>query len=300
VSVTIDVALVERLIARQFPQYGHLPVSPVANGGWDNRTFHLGTELSVRLPSGPSYAPAVAKEQRWLPALAKALPLPIPRSVALGQADHEYPSPWSIYEWLAGDFATTERVPDKSRLARDLAGFLNALHGIDPTDGPEPAEYPGARGSSLAVLDSAVVRAIADLQRATPEFDRTAVESIWRDALAASWGGNACWLHGDVAQGNLLVCNGRLSAVIDFGSMAVGDPACDTCIAWTFLDAPARLALQEALTLDHHAWSRGRGWALWKALIVVAGHIESNALEVTTSAATLAALIADYHLRTSA
>ncbi len=298
-GVTIDVALVERLIARQFPQYAHLPVSPVANSGWDNRTFHLGTQLSVRLPSDPSYAPAVNKEQRWLPLLAKALPLPIPRPVGLGQPDSEYPSPWSIYEWLAGDIATSERVPDKTRLARDLATFLNALHKIDPADGPQPAKYPGARGSSLALVDSAVTRAVADLQRSTPEFDRAAVEGIWQDALAARWTGNACWLHGDVAQGNLLVRDGRLSAVIDFGCAAVGDPACDTCIAWTFLDAAGRAALQQVLALDDHDWARGRGWALWKALIVVAGHIETNALEAASSATTLATLVADYHRRKS-
>lgn len=296
----IDVALVERLIARQFPQFADLPVSPVANSGWDNRTFHLGTQMSVRLPSDPSYSAAVAKEQRWLPLLAGQLPLPIPRPVGLGQPDAEYHSPWSIYEWLPGDFATHERVPDKAKLARDLANFLNALHRIVPTDGPAPANYPGARGSSLAVLDRAVSRAVNALQQTFADFDEPAVASIWRDALAANWDGVAGWLHGDVAQGNLLVRDGQLSAVIDFGSTAVGDPACDTCIAWTFLDVRAREVFRQTLNLDANAWSRGRGWALWKALIVCAGHCETNALEAETSEGTLRALVADCHLRQKA
>lgn len=265
----IDAALVGRLVAAQFPQWAHLPVRPVALGGWDNRTFHLGEHLSVRLPSAEGYAPQVAKEQRWLPRLAPLLPLPIPVPLAQGVPALGYPWPWSVYRWLEGEPAATARLADPVGCARTLARFLVALQRIPSGDGPPPGPHNFFRGGPLATYDAQTRQAIAALPR---EIPARAALAVWEAALSAPWSGPPVWLHGDVAAGNLLVRGGRLCAVIDFGCLGVGDPACDLAIAWTLFSGKSRDALRAALPLDEAAWARGRGWALWKGLITLAEH----------------------------
>src|SRR5215210_4886506 len=127
-NVHIDVALVSRLIGEQFPQWAHLPIKPVDFGGWDNRTFHLGEQTTVRLPSAAAYALQVEKEQRWLPILAPQLPLPIPVPLAMGNPGNGYPWHWSVYRWLDGEIATIERIADLRQFSLTLAHFLFALH----------------------------------------------------------------------------------------------------------------------------------------------------------------------------
>jgi aminoglycoside phosphotransferase (APT) family kinase protein len=144
--VRIDRALVARLIRAQFPQWAGLPITPVEPGGWDNRTFRLGSRLSVRLPSAAHYAEKVAVEQRWLPRLAPHLPLPIPAPVAQGQPGEGYPWPWSVYEWLEGESVDQAQGVDPVRLALDLAGFLNRLRAVPPMDGPQPGAHNFWRG----------------------------------------------------------------------------------------------------------------------------------------------------------
>ena len=134
----IDVALARRLVDSQFPQWSHLPIAPVADDGWDNRTFRLGSELSVRLPSGDWYAEQVSKEQRWLPLLAPQLPLPIPAPVGMGEPAAGYPYRWSVYRWLDGEIAARARIADMTAFASALAGFLNALARADAAGGPPP------------------------------------------------------------------------------------------------------------------------------------------------------------------
>src|SRR5688500_9381497 len=132
-TVQIDASLVSRLVATQFSQWANLPVRPVEFGGWDNRTFHLGEQMTVRLPSAAAYSLQVEKEQRWLPSLAPQLPLPIPVPLAMGQPAVGYPWHWSVYRWLDGEIATIERIADLRQFAIDLAHFLIALYGIDST-----------------------------------------------------------------------------------------------------------------------------------------------------------------------
>lgn len=264
----INVPLVTRLIAAQFPQWAHLPIRPVEFDGWDNRTFRLGAELSVRLPSAEHYIQQVAKEQRWLPRLATHLPLPIPTPLAQGAPCDAYPWPWSVYGWIEGEHASRERIADLKRFATELAHFLLALQRIDPAGGPPPGPHNFYRGGPLTVYDGETRRAIAAL---AGEIDTAATSAIWESALAATWQGPPVWVHGDVAVGNLLVRAGRLSAVIDFGSSGVGDPACDLVIAWTFFCGESRAAFRAALPADAATWARARGWALWKALITAAG-----------------------------
>jgi aminoglycoside phosphotransferase (APT) family kinase protein len=259
---------VSRLVAAQVPQWAGLPVREVSLQGWDNRTFRLGDDLSVRLPSAAGYVPQIEKEHRWLPCLAPCLPLPIPAPIAKGQPALGYPSEWSIYRWLPGEPVATACIPDLDRFASDLAGFLGALYRVDPGDGPPAGPHSFYRGGPLATYDAETRRSIDVLR---DEIDAGAATRIWEEALAAEWHGPPVWVHGDVAVANLLVQDGRLSAVIDFGSSAVGDPACDTVIAWTYLTGYARHIFRKELPVDQGAWTRGRGWALWKALILIAG-----------------------------
>ncbi|MDI6104049.1 aminoglycoside phosphotransferase family protein [Actinoplanes sp. NEAU-A12] len=261
--VAVDAEQVRRLVAGQFPQMAGLPVTPVADGGWDNWTFHLGPAKLARLPSAPEYALAVDKEHRWLPALAARLPLPIPTPLAKGEPGAGYPFAWSIYRWLDGEPARRDRIADPVRFALDLAGFLAALHSVDATGGPRPGPHNWFRGGTLRTYDKEVRRALAELGG---RVDAELVGEIWAGALDARWDGVDRWFHGDVAEGNLLLEDGRLAAVIDFGTCGVGDPACDLAVAWTLLTADGRQAFRERLSVDDATWARGRGWALWKTL----------------------------------
>ena len=287
----IDAALVRRLIAAQFPRWADLPVEPVEVGGWDNRTFHLGARMTVRLPSAAAYAPQVEKEHRWLPTLAPLLPLPIPVPLAKGYPAAGYPWPWSVYRWLDGETANDGYIADLRRFADALARFLGALYRIDPAGGPPPGPHNFFRGGPLAVYDLETRQAIAALGG---EIDTDAAGAVWEAALATVWTGPPVWFHGDVAAGNLLVKNGRLGAVIDFGTSGVGDPACDLAIAWTLLRGESRDAFRAALGLDDATWARGRGWALWKGLITLAEHRRTSTPEAREARGVIDEVLADH------
>jgi aminoglycoside phosphotransferase (APT) family kinase protein len=286
----IDVSLARRLIDSQFPQWSQLPVAPVEVDGWDNRTFRLGSELTVRLPSGPWYAMQVDKEQRWLPVLARQLPLPIPLPVARGEPDAGFPYPWSVYRWLDGEPASTAQIDDLPAFASALAGFLTALRRVDATGGPAPGQHNFFRGGPLGTYEEETLQAIDALG---DEIPTAAVVRVWEDAMSTAWDRAPVWLHGDVAAGNLLVRDGRLGAVLDFGSSGVGDPACDMVIAWTFLSGSSRDRFRAEIDVDAGTWSRGRGWALWKALISLAGQLE-RALQPAPARRDIERILADH------
>ncbi|HET8728612.1 MAG TPA: aminoglycoside phosphotransferase family protein [Alphaproteobacteria bacterium] len=291
-EVKIDASLVRRLVAAQFPHWADLPVRPVDVGGWDNRTFHLGERMAVRLPSAEAYAPQVAKEQRWLPMLAPLLPVPIPAPLAMGRPGEDYPWHWSVYRWLDGETAAAGPIADLRQFATALARFLIALQRIDAAGGPPPGPHSFFRGGSLAVYDGETRRAITALDG---RIDTGAATAVWEAALSTAWRGPPVWVHGDVSAGNLLVDQGgRLCAVIDFGSSSVGDPACDLAIAWTLFDGESRREFRAALPLDEATWARGRGWTLWKALIILAGLSESTAIETAQSRRALDDVLADH------
>lgn len=261
--ITVDAEQVRQLITDQFPHLANLPIEPVANGGWDNWTFHLGPDLLVRLPSAAEYALAVDKEHRWLPDLAARLPLPVPTPVAKGEPTAGYPYPWSIYRWLDGESARADRIANPTRFANDLAEFLAALQGVDAAGGPQPGLHNWFRGGTLRTYDQEVEHALAELG---DHVDAELVREVWAAALDARWDGVDRWFHGDIAPGNLLLADGQLAAVIDFGTCGVGDPACDLAIAWTLLTSDSRHAFRARLAVDDATWARGRGWALWKTL----------------------------------
>ena len=265
--VEIDSALVESLIAHQFPEWSGRPVKMVHPGGWDNRSFRLGDELLVRLPSHARYVAQVGKEHRFLPFLARWLPMAVPVPVALGKPALGYPWPWSVDGWLEGEPASGANVGDAEAFAEELAGFLRALQAIDATGGPAPGEHNFFRGGPLLTYDQETRRAISALRG---RVDTASCTRVWEAALAATTTEPAEWLHGDVAASNLLVRARRLAAVLDFGSMAVGDIACDLTIAWTLFDGTSREVFRQRIARDHATWARARGWALWKALILIA------------------------------
>jgi aminoglycoside phosphotransferase (APT) family kinase protein len=259
--------LVRRLVAEQFPEWAGLRVRAVEPGGVDHRTFRLGDKLSVRLPAGDWYALQVEKEQRWLPRLAPLLPLPIPTPVARGGPAMGYPYEWSVYRWISGEPANSASIRDLPRFASDLAAFLGALQDIDATGGPAPGPHNFFRGGPLSFYAEDAYAAVAQLGT---EIASAGVTEVLDAALDTVWNGPPEWFHGDVSIGNLLLRDGRLAAVIDFGTSGVGDPACDTVIAWTLFDGLSRELFRAGLDLDPATWARGRGWALWKALITLA------------------------------
>lgn len=268
-----DVGLVRRLVAAQFPQWAGLSVRQVVNEGWDNRTFHLGSEMSVRLPSAEPYALAVDKEHRWLPVLAPRLPLPVPVPLAKGEPGEGYPHVWSVYRWLSGEPATLANITDLTAFGTALAEFLADLQQIDVTGGPAPGLHNWYRGGTLATYDEQTRRALETLDG---HVRTDLADQIWQSARRAPWDRRPVWFHGDVASGNLLVHDGALVAVIDFGTCGVGDPACDLAIAWTLLSGDSRAAFRDRLSVDPQTWARGRGWALWKSLAVYAGAVRSG------------------------
>lgn len=263
----ITVSLVRRLIASQFPKWAHLPIKPVEMSGWDNRTFRLGEDMSVRLPSHKAYEAQVEKEQQWLQRLAPHLPLPIPNPLAMGKPSDEYPLHWSVYRWIDGENAAIERISDLDEFARALAQFLLALQQIESADGPPPGPHNFYRGGPVSTYDEETRNAFATLNGM---IDTAAATEIWEYAMNAAWNGPPVWLHGDVHPTNLLVNDGQLSAVIDFGCSGVGDSACDFTIAWTFFRGHSRDTFKSHLHLDDATWLRARGWALWKGLITLA------------------------------
>jgi aminoglycoside phosphotransferase (APT) family kinase protein len=266
--VHIDEHLVRRLVGKQFPHWANLSVRKVEKSGWDNRTFHLGEDMSVRIPSAEAYAPQIDKEHRWLPVLADQLPLATPRPIAKGQPGEGLAWRWSIYSWLPGESAIDAQIAHHDRFARDLGNFLSVFQRLDASTGPAAGAHNFLRGAHPSVYDGETQIAIKKL---AGKIDGARAAKIWKNALLSRWSLPPVWVHGDISAGNLLVQNGRLSAVIDFGALGVGDPACDLAIAWTFFRGSGRATFRDSLSLDDGTWMRAKGWALWKALVVVAG-----------------------------
>lgn len=273
-EVDIDATLVRQLLATQFPQWADLAITPVLSAGTDNAIYRLGDDMCVRLPRISWAIEQVDKEQRWLPRLAPYLPLAIPVPLGKGMPGEGYPWQWSIYRWFEGENATNEPVADPHQAARTIAQFITALQKIDPTDGPLPGAHNSHRGVPLAARDSATRRAIEALQGIV---DPESTAAAWETALRApEWNGPSVWIHGDLQSGNLLVQRGQIGAVIDFGCLGVGDPACDLQIAWNFLSADSRDVFRTALSVDDATWARGRGWALSWGLIALPYYQTTN------------------------
>jgi aminoglycoside phosphotransferase (APT) family kinase protein len=265
----IDDDLVRRLVETQFPQWAGLPLSPVEPAGSDHVIRRLGDDLTVRLPRHDGAIGQAEKELRWLPRLAPHLPLTIPAPIAVGRPDLGYPWPWAVSRWLDGAVATVEGLAGSAETAVALAGFLRALQRF-PQDGApsgDTEELPDRDASTRASIAQ-----VADV------FDAPSLTEVWEAALdAPGWDRPPVWFHGDFHIGNLLTVDGRLSAVIDFGGLGVGDPARDMTIAFTLMSAPTRSVFQAALGVDDATWARGRGWALTTGLNAYCSYAATNA-----------------------
>ena len=248
-QVRINTSLVIRLISEQFPQWSHLKIKPVEFDGHDNRTFCFGDEMLIRLPSAKCYASKVQIEQKWLPILAPHVSLQIPKPIAVGRPSEGYPWNWSIYKWIEGKSANSLFFDDSilQKIALQLANFLNELHRIKIKNAPLPGDHNFFRGGDLLVYDTEARLAIEGLKGF---IDTKRAMSIWQRALNSKWSKSPIWIHGDLSAGNILIKDSELVAVIDFGGMAVGDPACDLVIAWTLLKNESRKIFKSNLNLD--------------------------------------------------
>ncbi len=261
-ELEIDEGLVRRLLAAQFPHWAELPIHALTAGGTDNTIFRLGDGLSVRLPRRRRGGGAFDTDFEWLPRLALRVPVRIPRPVARGAPGEGYPHDWAVFDWLEGDDAASA-VLDLPHAAVDLADLLDALRRVDRAGGPPP----GNRGGPLQPRDAptrAGIAALGDL------IDANAVTAAWEHALAApAWDRPPVWIHGDLDARNLLVLEGRITGVLDWESMCVGDPACDVKVAWAVLDADTRPIFRAQLDIDDATWARSRGWAVSQAVIAL-------------------------------
>lgn len=264
-QLIINETLVQQLVTDQFPKWKDLPIYSVEPQGWDNRTFRLGNHMSVRLPSGEEYVRQVQKEQKWLPLIAPHMPLPIPEPIAMGKPSKNYPWIWSVYKWLDGSSANNIELNDVhlETIALQLADFLSEFHKFDTADAPAPGLHNWWRAAHTLAYDTETRELINRLKIL---IDADSAKALWEKAISSKWNKDPVWVHGDVASGNILLKDNKICAVIDFGCMGIGDPACDLTIAWTFFKNKSRAAFKNALSLDPDTWTRARGWALWKAL----------------------------------
>ena len=287
-EIDTDVYLVSRLLAEQCPQWARLPIKPVPSSGTVNAIYRLGDDMYVRLPRVKRWASDLEKEQRWLPKLARHLPLAIPESLAKGSPGEGYPFHWGVYRWLRLETWTANQISDLREAAADLAQFIKALERIGTTGGPSPRA--GGCGAPLAERDRDVRAAI---EASRDIVDADALTKAWDAARQADeWNQPPVWVHGDLRPGNLLVAGGHLSAVIDFGGLSVGDPACDLAPAWTFFSGESREAFRAALTFDEATWIRGRGWALTR-VVNLPYYLETNPEIVAEARHTLEQVLAD-------
>jgi aminoglycoside phosphotransferase (APT) family kinase protein len=268
-EIHIDKQLVQQLLNAQFPQWASLPITPIQSAGTDNALYRLGNDMCIRLPRIPAAALYIKKEQQLLPQLAPRLPLAVPVLLSKGNPQDNYPWCWEVYRWLEGENAFLEPIVDLHQAAIDLALFLQALQQFDPANG-----QPSRRGLPLATQDLDVRKALAQLSGI---IDTQAARKIWEECLQiAAWSKQPVLLHGDLLPTNLLVQDGRLSAVIDFDSLGIGDPACDLIVAWSLLTRESREVFRATLDVDDATWMRGKGWALSIALIIIPYYQHSN------------------------
>ncbi len=284
-EIGVDTALVRRLLAEQFPRYADLPVSMVRSTGTVNAICRLGQSLCVRLPRVAAWAGSLDRECTWLPRIAAHVSLAVPEPVARGRPTGWYPFPWAIYRWIDGSPYREDLIDDERVAAGHLASFVRELRMIDEEGAPRGGRAP------LAELDTVTQAAIDE---ARSGIDADAALSAWRRCLQARpWDGRHVWIHADLLRSNLLVRGGRLSAVLDFGSAGVGDPAMDVVPAWSVFNAPGRDAYRHALRVDDNTWERARGYALHQALRIIPYYAGTNPGFVESARRTVTEVVTD-------
>ncbi|MFK8040670.1 MAG: aminoglycoside phosphotransferase family protein [Rickettsiaceae bacterium] len=274
----ISIELAKKLIATQFPEYRGLTVTGVEEQGHDNRTYCIGNDMLIRIPTAESYALKVHKEQELLPKLAKHLSVAIPSPIKMGKPSEDYPYAFSIYKWLDGRSANHITLDEHAleNIAFQLAKFLKELQAITDVEGPNPGQHNWQRGDHVSVYDSGAREQIVKL---ADIIDSNSALELWERACATKWNKTPIWIHGDFAIGNILIKDNKLSGVIDFGGTAIGDPACDLVIAWTYLSGKARDIFVVEMGIDDDTWLRARAWVLWKATFALCNIADKNSTE---------------------
>ena len=290
-QVDIDTATVHRLLGGQLPDLAGLPLRQVPSGGTDNAVFRLGDDLAVRMPLRPDAVGGLLKEIRWLPLVAPHLSLDVPEVVAAGAPSGDYPFPWAVVRWLPGEDATTARIDSVRELALTVAGFVAELRAIDMTGAPAPGSAGFGRGGPLAGRDDEFRTALAQCEGLL-DVDR--VRAVWDDALAApDWDGPPVWLHADLLPANVLVRDGTVAGILDFGTMAPGDPAYDVTPAWHLLDRDSRAVFRAALDVDEATWRRARGLVVSGGVIALPYYLHTNPTMVAAARRGIGAVLAD-------
>ena len=289
-EVDVDDVLVRRLLATQFPQLADLPLHRIEAWGTDHAIFRLGDELSVRLPKIGWAAKQGELENRWLPTLAPHLPTEVPVPLAVGEPADGYPFRWYLAPWLEGVNPRPDGSIDLCELAVDLAAFVLALQRVDATGAPTPQHIQ--RGGPLTGADR-FTRHRAEELRAEADVD--ALVAVWDAGVhAPPWDGQAVWVHGDLSDGNLIVRDGRLSGVIDWGGLIAGDPAVELMVAWNLFDAESRAVYRDALGfVDDAMWLRGRAWAASAAITALPYYRDTNPDIVARSWRAVRAVLTD-------
>lgn len=277
-EIPVDTELARTLVRRTLPDYADAPVQRLASSGSTNALFRLGDELLVRLPRQPGGSATISKEATWLPVLGPRLPVSVPEVVAVFEPDRDYPERWSVVRWIDGEHPEvvdpqTSVDPRREGLAKDLAAALKALQqAAVPAEAVDDRHLRWYRGKPLATVDDVTRQ---NIQRCRSlenfEFDLDAAERIWDEAMKLPGAADRAaprWYHGDLAAENLLMQDGRLAAVLDFGGLSIGDPTVDLVVAWEILDPPARDLFRRHLGVDDAAWLRGRAWALSITLMI--------------------------------
>jgi aminoglycoside phosphotransferase (APT) family kinase protein len=292
-EVDTDAELVRALVADQFPELADRPIRAFRSTGTVNAIYRIGDDLSARLPRMAHYVDDLERERLWLPRLAPALTLRVPEPLAPGRPGAGYPFPWAIFRWLEGapyagaadeGAATAGVVADERAAATELARFVTELRAV-----PVGADAPRGGRRPLRELDAVTREAIA----ASHGIDNQAALAAWERALdAPPFSGARVWIHCDLLRPNLLVRDGRLSAVIDFGGIGAGDPASDLVPAWAVFTQPGRTRFHEALDPDAGTWERARGYALHQAAMIVPYYAETNPEFVGHAQRTIAELLA--------
>jgi aminoglycoside phosphotransferase (APT) family kinase protein len=270
-EVPVDEALARGLIASQFPRWSDLPLTPVEPAGTDHAIYRLGDDVAARFPRIDWAAGQPAKEFEWLPRMAPHLSLEIPEPLALGEPTDGYPFHWLVCTWVPGENATPARLTSPDRTAADLVSLLRELWAIDTTGGSAAK----GRGGDLSTYDDDV---LASVDALTDSIDAGWALATWDAALQApAWAGAPVWLHRDLDARNLLARNGRLSGLIDFGGLAVGDPAADLMVAWKMFDPAGRATFRGLVDIDDGAWVRARGCVLCQAVMILSYYtLETN------------------------
>jgi aminoglycoside phosphotransferase (APT) family kinase protein len=270
-EIEVDERLARRLLAAQHPDLADLSIVSIASG-WDNHLLRLGDKLALRFPRRKLAAQLILNEQRWLPHLQDGLPLAIPAPVRIGVAQFDYPFAWSVTPWIEGQ--TADLLPPDSNQGEPLAAFFAALHKPAPPDAPRNT-YRGVPLSERAV---AFADRLSKLQGKTDLIDRR-VHALWNDALSAANDTAPTWIHGDLHPRNVLVVQGRLAGVIDWGDLARGDRAADLAAVWLLLPQleSRRRALAACGSVPDATWRRARGWALLFAVILLSSGLVDDA-----------------------